>query len=394
MKRSKSIYSLFLFIQFCIATSSGYAQVGVREPSALVSETPKPIAKLPVWAMGPFVRPVNVNPVISPVSTTSFYDPMQKKQLDWESNDTFNPAATVKDGKIYVLYRAEDKSGVGIGYRTSRIGLAESTNGTVMKRRGTPVLFPGNDDQQEFEWTGGCEDPRVAVTTDGTYLVLYTQWNKKTPRLGSATSKDLINWKKHGPIFQDAYNGKFHDIASKSASVLTVLKNGKLVITKYKGKYWMYWGESHVYAATSENLVDWAPVVNTDGSLKELASPRKGYFDSHLTECGPPAILTSKGIVLLYNGKNLSGANSDPSYTANSYCAGQMLFSAEDPSKYITRLDKPFMVPTESFEKSGQYPAGTVFIEGLVYYKNKYMLYYGCADSRVGVAVYDPSKKK
>ncbi|MBC7567770.1 MAG: hypothetical protein H7223_12500 [Pedobacter sp.] len=394
MKRSKSIYALFLFVQFCIATSSGYAQVGVKEPSTLVLETPKPIAKLPFWAMGPFVRPVNVNPVISPVSTTRFYDPMQKKQLDWESNDTFNPAATVKDGKIYVLYRAEDKSGVGIGYRTSRIGLAESTNGTVMKRRETPVLFPGNDDQQEFEWTGGCEDPRVAVTADGTYLVLYTQWNKKTPRLGSATSKDLINWKKHGPIFQDAYNGKFHDIASKSASVLTVLKNGKLVITKYKGKYWMYWGESHVYAATSENLVDWAPVVNADGSLKELASPRKGYFDSHLTECGPPAILTAKGIVLLYNGKNLSGANSDPSYTANSYCAGQMLFSAEDPSKYITRLDKPFMVPTESFEKSGQYPAGTVFIEGLVYYKNKYMLYYGCADSRVAVAVYDPSKKK
>ncbi|MEJ7560401.1 MAG: glycoside hydrolase family 130 protein [Pedobacter sp.] len=356
-------------------------------------EAPKPIDKLPVWALGPFVRPANVNPVISPVSTTSFYDPMQKKSLGWESNDTFNPAATVKDGKIYVLYRAEDKSGVAIGHRTSRIGLAESTNGTVMKRRKIPVLYPGDDDQQEFEWTGGCEDPRVAVTEDGTYLVLYTQWNKKTPRLGSATSKDLITWKKHGPIFQDAYTGKFHNIASKSASVLTVLKNGKLVITKHKGKYWLYWGERHVYAATSDNLVDWAPVVNADSSLKELASPRKGFFDSDLTECGPPAVLTSKGIVLLYNGKNLASTGRDLNYTANSYCAGQMLFSAEDPAKYITRLDKPFMVPTESFEKSGQYPAGTVFIEGLVYFKKKYMLYYGCADSRVAVAFYDPLKR-
>ena len=393
MKRFNSFLAVLLFAELGVGILGSYAQVGLKERAVSVSQTPKTIAKLPVWALGPFVRPANVNPVISPVATTSFYDPMQKKDLDWESNDTFNPAATVKDGKIYVLYRAEDKSGIAIGHRTSRIGLAESTNGITMKRREAPVLFPGDDDQKEFEWTGGCEDPRVAVTEDGTYLLLYTQWNKKTPRLGSATSKDLINWKKHGPIFQDAYNGKFHDIASKSASVLTVLKDGKLVITKHQGKYWLYWGENNVYAATSENLVDWEPVVNEDGSLKKLASPRRGYFDSHLTECGPPAILTPKGIVLLYNGKNLSGANSDPNYTANSYCAGQMLFSAEDPSKYIVRLDKPFMVPTESFEKSGQYPAGTVFIEGLVYFQKKYMLYYGCADSRVSVAIYDPSKK-
>ncbi|SFO55250.1 Predicted glycosyl hydrolase, GH43/DUF377 family [Chitinophaga sp. YR627] len=360
---------------------------------ALCSYGQQSINKYPDWAIGPFVRPAGVNPIISPDSTTHFYDPMQKKLLDWESNDTFNPAAAVKDNKVYVMYRAEDKSGVGIGARTSRIGLAESANGITMRRTGKPVLFPDTDDQQAFEWTGGCEDPRVAVTEDGTYLMLYTQWNKKVPRLGAATSKDLIHWKKHGPIFQDAYNGQFHDIASKSASVLTTLKNGQLRITKYKGKYWMYWGENHVYAATSDNLVDWTPLVDANGALQELASPRKGYFDSHLTECGPPAILTSKGIVLLYNGKNRSGADGDLNYTANSYCAGQMLFSAADPSKLISRLDKPFMVPTESFEKSGQYPAGTVFIEGLVYYKGQYFLYYGCADSRVAVAVYQPDTK-
>ena len=377
MKKLFNLLALFLFVQVQI-----HAQ----------SETPKPIDKLPDWALGQFVRPAGVNPVISPDSSSSFYDPMQKKQVDWESNDTFNPAAAVKNGKIYVLYRAEDKSGVAIGHRTSRIGLAESRDGIKMKRTGKPVLFPGEDGQQEFEWTGGCEDPRVAVTEDGTYLMLYTQWNKKTPRLGAATSKDLVNWKKHGPIFQDAYDGKFHNIASKSASILTSVKNDKLVITKHKGKYWMYWGERHVYAATSENLVDWTPVLNEQGKLLELVSPRNGYFDSDLTECGPPAVLTSKGIVLLYNGKNKSGPNASKDYTANSYCAGQMLFSADDPSKFLARLDKPFLIPEASFEKSGQYPAGTVFIEGLVYHKKKWFLYYGCADSRVAVAVYDPGK--
>ena len=45
------------------------------------------------------------------------------------------------------------------------------------------------------------------------------------------------------------------------------------------------------------------------------------------------------------------------------------------------------------FEKSGQYVDGTVFIEGLVFFKGKWYLYYGCADSMVGVAVYDPQNK-
>ncbi|MBW8684799.1 glycoside hydrolase family 130 protein [Chitinophaga sp. B61] len=353
----------------------------------------EPAGSLPGWALGPFIRPAGANPVISPDETTRFYDPLRKTMVDWESNDTFNPAAAVKDNKVYVLYRAEDKSGIGIGHRTSRIGLAESSNGLKMGRSGKPVLFPANDDQQEFEWTGGCEDPRVARTEDGVYLMLYTQWNKKTPRLGAATSTDLVHWKKHGPIFQDAYNGKFHDIASKSASILTTLKNGQLQIVKHEGKYWLYWGEYHVYAATSDNLVDWTPVVDEKGALKKLASPRKGYFDSNLTECGPPALLTDKGILLLYNGKNGAGADRDTNYTANSYCAGQMLFSATDPARLLSRLDRPFMVPTEAFEKSGQYPAGTVFIEGLVYFKNRYLLYYGCADSRVAVAIYDPAQK-
>jgi predicted GH43/DUF377 family glycosyl hydrolase len=64
----------------------------------------------------------------------------------------------------------------------------------------------------------------------------------------------------------------------------------------------------------------------------------------------------------------------------------------DDPLKVIERLDVPFFRPLEDFEKSGQYVDGTVFIEGLVYFKRKWYLYYGCADSQVGVAIYDPEK--
>lgn len=370
--RSVRILILVLFAQTCFGQSNDN--------------------KLPSWAFGGFARPVNVNPIISPDTSSKFTDPVSQKVVAWEANDTFNPAAAIKNNKIVVLYRAEDLYGIGIGYRTSRLGYAESNDGIHFKRLKTPVLYPANDLAKKYEWPGGCEDPRVAVTPNGTYVVFYTEWNRDVPRLGAATSTDLIHWTKHGPIFQTAYNGKFFNIASKSASILTRVVNGKQVIIKIKGKYWLYWGEHHVYAATSTNLVDWAPVTNKNGELKELISPRNGYFDSDLTECGPPALMTNKGIILFYNGKNKAAEGRDKRFNANSYCAGQALFDRNDPSKPLSRLDLPFLRPMEPFEKSGQYVNGTVFIEGMVYFKKKWFLYYGCADSRVGVAIYDPAK--
>ncbi|MBO9202166.1 MULTISPECIES: glycoside hydrolase family 130 protein [Niastella] len=348
--------------------------------------------QLPKWALGPFVRPANVNPVLSPKPQSVFPDPMSQTPIAWEANDVFNPAATIKDNKIYVIYRAEDRSGIGIGKRTSRLGIAESSNGLTMKRWPAPVLFPTNDNQKEFEWPGGCEDPRIAVTENGTYVMLYTQWNKKVPRLAVATSNNLTTWTKHGPAFYKAYNGRFKDMASKSASIVTKLVNGRQVIAKVNGKYMMYWGERFMNIATSDDLMNWEPMLNEQNELKAVVRTRPNYFDSDLTECGPPAIITEKGILVLYNGKNKPGAERDTAYTANTYAAGQVLFDLHDPTKVIGRLDKPFFIPTEPFEKSGQYPAGTVFVEGLVFHKNKWFLYYGCADSRVGVAIFDPAK--
>lgn len=349
---------------------------------------------LPDWALGGFVRPEKANPIITPNPSNQFDCPMQDKKIGWEESDVFNPAATVKDGKIYVLYRAEDNSATGIGKRTSRIGLAESEDGIHMKRRKTPVMYPDKDNMKEYEWEGGCEDPRVTMTEDGLYVMAYTSWNRKVARLCIATSHDLVKWEKHGPAFAKAYNGRFKDIFCKSGSMVTTIKDGKQVLTKIDGKYFMYWGEHADYAATSDDLVNWTPILDEKNELATVIKPRPQYFDSALTECGPPAILTDKGIVLLYNGKNQTNdSKRDKRFTAGAYCAGQILTDPKEPMKVLQRLDVPFFRPMASFEKSGQYVDGTVFIEGLVFFKNKWYLYYGCADSQVSVAIYDPAKK-
>ena len=337
------------------------------------------------WMLGPFTRLEEAKPIIAPQSNTSFEDPMTGRTVAWESMATFNPAAIVRNGKVNVLYRAEEKLGEKeIGGHTSRIGLATSSNGFDFERVSEPIFYPKDDNQKKFEWTGGTEDPRIIETVDGLYVLTYTQWNRDVPRLAVATSKDLKNWEKHGPIFKDWKDGKYHNTESKSGAIVTELVDGKLTAAKIGGKYWMYYGVPHIWLATSEDLIHWHPVENHEGNRVPVLSPRPGFFDSWLVEAGPPPVLTKDGIVVLYNAGN-SRQVGVKNLGNRVYTGGQALFSATEPWKLLDRVETPFIQPTLDFEKSGQYPEGTTFLEGLVYFDGKWLLYYGTADSMVVV---------
>ncbi len=58
----------------------------------------------------------------------------------------------------------------------------------------------------------------------------------------------------------------------------------------------------------------------------------------------------------------------------------------EDLTHVLSRPDEPFFSPALPWERTGQYQAGTTFIEGLVPFRGEWFLYYGSADSLVGVA--------
>jgi predicted GH43/DUF377 family glycosyl hydrolase len=338
------------------------------------------------WMLGPFEKPGGVNPILTPNRTATFRPRPEDEPIHWEETATFNPAAVVRNGLVYVLYRAEDGTGEQkIGYHTSRIGLAESSDGLRFTRRASPVLYPQDDSQAANESPGGVEDPRIVESDDGRYVLTYTQWNRQVPRLAVATSRDLITWEKHGPAFAGA-GDKYLAVESKSGAILSRVVGNRLVATRVNGKYWMYFNVPNVMIATSDNLTDWTPLEVEGGRPLAVLSPRPGYFDSWLVEPGPPAILTERGIVLLYNAGN-SDRFGDPSLPARVYTAGQALFDARNPVKLLDRSDRPFLRPTEDYERTGQYPEGTTFVEGLVPFNGRWFLYYGSADSRVGVAV-------
>ncbi len=334
-----------------------------------------------------FYKPVSY-PVLSHDSTISFFDSLKNETVRWKKADVFNPAAIVKDDKIFVLSRCEDNPAAILGGRTSRIGISSSEDGIHFTSHNEPVLYPAKDEYQQYDYPGGCEDPRVVQTEDGLYVLAYTSWNYKVPRLSIAFSNDLFHWQKKGPAFAKAYNHRFLDTASKSASMITKMVDDKLVLAKINGKYWMYWGEHFINLAWSENLYDWYPLLDTaTGYLKKIMETRPNHFDSDLDECGPPAIFSKYGILLIYNGKNAKGKDADPALPEGMYSVGRVLFDARNMERVINRPEKPFLKPTLPYEITGQYAEGTTFAEGLVYYNEKWFLYYGTADSFVGVAV-------
>ena len=273
----------------------------------------------------------------------------------WESAGTFNPTVVVREGKIVMLFRAQDTHG------TSRLGYAESTDGIHFTRRPEPVLSP----EAAYEKEGGVEDPRLVQFGD-TYYLTYTGYNTKDAQLCLATSHDLIHWDRKGVILP-AYKGNWNTGWTKS---------GAIVPEKIDGRYWMYFlgttpdKNDQMGLAYSADLVHW-----TEATKTPVLPRRPGQFDSRVVEPGPTPILTSEGLVLIYNG-------ADDKLV---YRTAVAIFDRKDPTKLLYRSEQPILAPEKEWEKVGQVP-NVVFVEGMVDRGNHYLFYYGAADTYVGVA--------
>jgi len=288
-------------------------------------------------------RRVSDAPVLSPEGSA------------WESAGTFNPAVIGYNGKFVMLYRAQDAAG------TSRLGYAESSDGTHFTRRPEPVLSP----EAVYEKDGGVEDPRLQKF-GGTYYLTYTGYNKKDAQLCLATSRDLIHWDRKG-VLLPPYKGNWNKGWTKS---------GAIVPEKINGKYWMYWlgtaadKTDQMGISYSSDLLHWTEATETP-----VLPRRAGNFDSRVVEPGPPPILTPSGIVLIYNG-------ADDQLV---YRTGVAIFDRADPRKLLSRTDQPIFVPEKEWEKVGQVP-NVVFVEGMARAGKRWLFYYGAADKYVGIA--------
>ena len=281
------------------------------------------------------------NPILTP----------RVEENSFEKACVYNPAAVVKDGKVYLLYRAEQ--GYYASYN-SRIGLATSSDGFSFGRyAGNPVI---DIDSNRPEEVRGCEDPRIIKLKDGRYFMTYTAYAGMDEKghiitLVGAFSDDLIHWEKIGRLVPGR---------EKAGAIIQDYT--------YKGKYVMYFGEGVVKIAFSEDLQNWE--VQEEPVLK----PREKFFDSYLVEGGPSPIVTDEGIIMIYNSS--SGVSYQPSFA---------VFDKENPAKLLYRSDKPILEPAEYWEMYGKVNA-VIFTNALVNFKGRWLLYYGGADKSIGVA--------
>lgn len=289
--------------------------------------------------------------------------PLLSPGSGWTELGLFNPTAIRVNGKTVLLFRAQDAN------HTSRIGYAESSDGLHFTIRPDPVLSP----EADYEKGGGVEDPRV-VWIQGTYYLTYTGYDLHSAQLCLATSNDLIHWTRKGVILP-AYKGTWNEQWTKS---------GAIIPERINGKWWMYYlgtkkdsdGKARDYMglANSDDLLHWK-----DATAQPVLNRRPGAFDARVMEPGPAPFVTSAGILLFYNGANEKLV----------YGPGWVLFDKKDPRRVIARADRPFILPTLSWEKDGNVP-NVIFLEGAVENVSPteraldFTGYYGAADKYVG----------
>lgn len=206
----------------------------------------------------------------------------------------------------------------------------------------------------------------------------YTGYDGVIARLCLAASQDLLEWEKRGPIIpiemweehfsREEYQNLFPKHWSKSGAILQ---------QPLDGFYWMYFGDSHIWLARTKNFQDWEILE------PPVLSPRPDSFDALLVEPGPPPLIQPEGIWLGYN-----GADRDSRYSF-----GQALFDANHPEKLLRRSSQPMLEPVTPEERVGQAP-NVVFGEGLVRLGEKWFLYYGMADTYLGVAISEEGSGK
>jgi len=282
------------------------------------------------------------NPILSPQGDS------------FESKGVYNPGAIMVNDTVYMFYRAQDETG------QSSIGLAKSEGGINFVRNPKPAIVPEFD----YELPGGCEDPRI-MRIGNTYYITYTGYSANGTPSCLASSRDLVNWKKYGPI-----------VPQKSAAIIN---------EKINGKYWLYFGDTNMWIAHSTDMINWTVIE------EPVMRPRKGYFDEGLVEPGPPPIITEDGILLIYNGnipkkRAMELGRNKGRQQIRDYSTGWALFSIEHPTRVIARCEEPFLTVSEDFEIYGQIN-DVVFSEGLVKKDGKSFLYYGTADTYTGVAI-------
>ncbi len=338
---------------------------------------------------------------------------MNPSKNPWESQAVLNPTA-IKDSKgvEHLFYRAVDEKGV------STIGYAQVINGKL-KRFNKPVLFPDRNEDKK-----GLEDPRV-TKIGRTYYILYTAYDGKNAMVAYAKSNDLKKWKKMGIIspkisVKEArqlvkikkYRDKWKIQEESNSGVSLLDKDAVLFPKKINGKFVMlhrFLPDIQIVKFKDFSELKkqrfWRKYITNLGDYDDKISLYRTYdWEGEHIGAGAVPIRTKYGWLLIYHGvewieqrklyilmhkfsSRISGIFGRPRSKRDPliYHAGAALVDLKKPETEISRLKNPLFSPKYEWETEGDIN-NVVFPTGAVVEGDKLKIYYGCSDTRIGLA--------
>lgn len=325
-----------------------------------------------------------------------------------EAEGVLNPAvARGRDGRLYLLPRL-----VARGNR-SRIGIARVRFDAAGDPAGVERLGIALEPSADYE-RNGCEDPRVTFFAPlDLYVMFYTAFSDRGPRVAVAVSPDLFRWERLGPVRFTPYGDvDFGDVANKDALPFPVpvpSPSGRAALALIHRPLFPGSEPDAIAALPAPRGVDLAHeclwISFCDLAAKMDGPEQLAHFQEHCRLASPvspwervkvgggaPPLLVEGGWLVIYHG--VSGDPGDAGRPRSlRYSAGALVLDRHDPRVLRYRSPEPILSPRTQAELSGV-ADNVVFPTGAdqrldLGLPGRVDVYYGMADSRIGVARLD-----
>ncbi len=286
----------------------------------------------------------------------------------WERKGVFNPAVIQHNSRILMLYRAQGEDGI------SRFGLAKSIDGKKFERVSKfPILEADLND--EFSRIG-IEDPRISKIDD-TYFITYTSasvypvtkesldnsLSSQIPwriRVGLITTKDWVNFKRHGIILKNIDT-----------------KNACFFPQKFYNKFALiHRVHHHIHISFSKNFTNF-----NKGEVLMLPD-NQDWQEQKIGICSSPISFYGNWLSTFHGVDKIK-----------KYSIGFVYFDRKNPKNILYRSNEPILSPQEPYEKHG-FVNNVVFATGLMEKGDNLMVYYGAADYVICLAEIDSGELK
>jgi beta-1,2-mannobiose phosphorylase / 1,2-beta-oligomannan phosphorylase len=325
---------------------------------------------------------------------------------DLEAEGVLNPGSGhTPDGVLYLLPRLVATGNV------SRVGLArvEIVDGVPVGVEREAIALEPDRGWERGAANAGVEDPRVTfIPRLGLHVMTYVAYGPLGPKTAIATSVDLRTWTRLGPAlfeYDDALDADLNLFSNKDTVFFPEPVTAPNGVESFAVLHRPMWdlGEIRVGQgvrvpagitdARQSIWIAYVPVAEVErditrlafwGQNRLLAAPEYP-FEALKIGSGPPPIRVEEGWLLLHHG--VTGEllpNTDQQPGVN-YAAGAMILDAEDPTIVLARTTEPLLAAETEEERSGIVP-NVVFPTAIEEIDGQRFVFYGMADSKIGVA--------